>query len=67
MQRQVVLGAVVTEAFDRRADESDAAVIAVQSHIICEFVDRAEPALVILGPNDLDVRPFVQVVPAAKL
>ena len=52
--------AVLHEPLDRRLDQADAAVVAVQADIACQVVHRVEAGAVVVGEHDLDGVPLVQ-------
>ena len=60
VKRQPSRRAVLDEPLDRRLDQPDAAVVAVQSNVAREVVDRVEPRAVIVGQHDLDRVPLVE-------
>jgi len=51
---------VLDEPLDRRLDQPDPAVVAVQLHVVGQLPDRAEAALVFLAPDDLHLVPLVE-------
>src|SRR5207249_14458 len=52
--------AILDKFLDGRLDQPHAAIVAVQLHVADQLVDRAKPALILIGPNQLHILPFVE-------